>query len=106
MENDYQEAIRKQKVIKVVEVFLSGDYTIAEVSKITGVPTSSIQRYLNNVDLICSYFPDNGKKIISEIKEKLSNNKIDGLSRGGKNYSLNNQYTKDELGHFTGSTKK
>lgn len=106
MENNYQEAIRKQKVIKVVEVFLSGDYTIAEVSKITGVSTSSIQRYLNNVEYICECFPSDAKEKIKKIKEKLSNNKIDGLSRGGKNYSQNNQYTKDELGHFTGSRKK
>ena len=106
MESNGQEVIRKNKVILVVNTFLEGDYTIEEVSKITGISSSSVQRYLNNVDYICECFPSNAKEIISKIKDKLDKNKIEGLSRGGINYSKNNECTKDELGHFTGSKRK
>ena len=106
MLSDDQISIRKENVKKVVVTFLKGNYTISEVAKITGLTSSSIQRYLNNVEYICECFPSNAKEIITKIKDKLSRNKKEGLSRGGINYSKNNECTKDELGHFTGSKRK
>ena len=101
-----QEELKKEKVKKVVITFLSGNDNIIEVSKKTGISHGSVQRYLHDKEYIKSCFPINSDKIISEIDNKLSNNKQEGLSRGGINSSINNNYTKDELGHFTGSRKK
>lgn len=106
MLSNTQYEIKKEKVRKVVVTFLSGNYNIEDVSRITNISSSSVQRYLNDKEFISTCFPGEESGIIVKINEKLNNNKQEGLSRGGINYSINNDCTKDKLGHFTGSRKK
>ena len=106
MLSDDQISIRKENVKKVVVTFLKGNYTISEVAKITGLTSSTVQRYLHDVTYIQGCFGANASEIIAEINDRLDSNKKEGLSRGGTNYSKNNECTKDELGHFTGSKRK
>ena len=73
---------------------------LTELSKRTGIPTSSLQRYLK----------DDSKKVVSKkeyeaIVEWLSLAKLNGLKNGGKNSQLNHGFSKDENGHFLGSGK-
>ena len=74
-----------------------------EIGKALNMSSSSVQRYLNDEQTIKTYL---GTECFDEIQRKLLENKKEGLVRGGKNYAKNNEFTKDELGRFTGSRRK
>ena len=96
----------EDKIKIVVKAFLSGEKTINEIEKETGISSSSIQRYLNKEEKLKEIYGSDADFIIEEIKRKLEENKKEGLSRGGTNFAKNNNPTKDDLGHFTGSVRK
>ena len=82
---------------------------ISEVSERTGIPTSTIQRYLNRPD----YFqelssngllkPENVPKALEFTKEWLVRAKQEGLKRGGETSQDRHGYAKGKGGHFKGS---
>ena len=94
-----------RKVICSVLCYIAGDYSISinTVSKITGISSSSVQRYLKLERVINLAF---GKEVYSRIQESLINNKVEGNRKGGINSFLNNASSKGEDGKFTGSTRE
>ena len=74
--------------------------SIGELSKLTNIPRSTIQRDLNKRDIIVSIA---GVETFEFIQEWLESSKKRGLSQGGKNSQANHGYIKDEKGHFKGS---
>lgn len=95
--------VKKIKTLEIVKLFISKDLTIQELADRLLVSRSTVQRYLNEDQIIIDEL---GEEIYNQVKEKLLRNKQEGFSRGGQNYSLNNQFTKDEFGKFTGSKKR
>lgn len=102
-EKQFQEKI--EKVRKVIATFLKGNYTISDVSDETGIPFSSVQRYLHDEEFIQLCFASNAADIIANINDKLETNKAEGLSRGGIHSSFNNVSFRDAEGHYRGSRK-
>jgi len=73
--------------------------SISELSNKTGIPTSTIQRDLNDYNRVVEIF---GKDVFDEIQNWLKTSKKIGLSNGGKKSQQLYNYEKDELGHFKG----
>ena len=46
-----------------------------------------------------------GEEVFENIQDLRTKNKIRGNQKGGANFSLNNNYTKDDTGKFTGSIR-
>lgn len=74
---------------------------IGELSKYSGISSSSIQRYLK----------EDAKLYTNSLEYKkieiwLNNAKKEGLSRGGVNSQIYNGYSKDEVGRFNGNKKR
>jgi hypothetical protein len=97
-----QEEQKRLKILRVAKYFIEHGGKIDEVSIATGIPFSSIQRYLHDPLIINEL----GKDVYDAIQEKVKQNKQEGLSKGGRTYASNNKYTKNEAGKFTGSRKK
>ena len=97
-----QEEIIMGKVRMVVEAFSKTSGNISEISKMTNIPTSSVQRYLNS-ERVGQLF---GPEIADGIKKKLEENLHNAKVKGGRTYATNNIAEKDELGKFTGSRKR
>jgi hypothetical protein len=72
---------------------------INDIANATGIPKSTVQRYLqNNDDLIIP-----GTNLT--IREQLKLNKMNGQKKGGINSFRNNDHIKDENGKFIGSVQ-
>lgn len=88
---------KKEIVISYLE---SNPYAyISEISDATGIPKSSIQRYLEK---------EKSRIILSTgntIQEQLKLNKLRGQRKGGIISFENNDSVKDEKGRFVGTTK-
>lgn len=102
MLSEEQEELKRLKILRVAKHFMEHGGSMIEVGEATGVPASSVQRYLNDQEIIILL----GREAYDSIQDKLKENKQEGLSRGGKNYYANNEFTKDELGKFSGSKKR
>ena len=100
----YDEKLKKVDI--VVKSFLGSKKTINEISKETGIPTSSVQRYLNDENCIKTLYKGDSDLIIESIQGALENNKSSAPYLGGRSFASNNIPTKDSLGHFTGSRRK
>ena len=84
---------------------------IKEVEEITGIPSSTIQRYLSRED----YFkelagegllsPENVPKALKYTQDWLKTSKRAGLSRGGKTSQERYGFQKTEDGKFNGHSK-
>lgn len=79
---------------------ISSCSSIKELSELTNIPRSTIQRDLNNREIILSIADE---ETYEKIKIWLDSSKKRGLSEGGKNSQANHGYSKDEKGHFKGS---
>lgn len=87
--------------------------SIGEISEVTEIPTSTIQRYLNDKRLYEEFFSEAGKVSedieVSEVFERIQNTlkeyKQNGLSKGGKKSQELHGYEKDENGKFKGGRK-
>lgn len=101
--NDRNQSIKKQENIKkVVEYFDQNGGTIKEISQATGIPKSSVQRYLN--DLFVSEITS--IETANKIKEYLTYMKNYGNKLGGAISQNNNNYVKNQDGKFNGSMRK
>jgi DNA-binding phage protein len=103
MLSEEQQIRKSANVLKAARYFLKYGGSMVEVAKALNMSSSSVQRYLNDEQTIKEYL---GEECFNEIQGKLLKNKKEGLVRGGKNSTQNNEFTKDELGKFTGSRKK
>lgn len=104
MFNEEQVLERLNKVKNILNVVFESN-SIKEVSNKTQISASSIQRYLNNEDLLREAGADD--KDILRIKKWLLTAKLNGLSRGGKKTQsiYGNSYTRIEDGKFSGIVK-
>ena len=106
MLSDEQQMEKKKSVEKVVTQFLKSKKTIKEISAETGIPTSSVQRYLNDESYIREIFGSRANLIIEEIHRKLDQNKLEGHVLGGQTYAQNYEATRGYSGLFTGSKRR
>ena len=102
MLSEKQAAEKAKRILLAAKTFMENDFSLAEVEKATGISSSSVQRYLHDEELIALV----GLPNYEIIQQKLLVIKKDALSKGGKNSAINNDFTKDELGRFTGSIKR
>ena len=96
-----------ERLNKIANIMLVMEHTnnINEISKLTGISTSSIQRYLNDDELLKEAGLEN--EDIANIKQWLKNAKRDGLSRGGKisQKKYGDSYSRLNDGKFSGIKK-
>lgn len=93
---------KNKKIFLVCKVFLENDdYSILDVSKITGISTSSVQRYLTSDEVKQLITP----QVSLYIKNRLKKSKLDAAIKGGNNSKKNNIFVKDSSGKFMGSVK-
>lgn len=97
-----QEERKYKNMLTVAKYFTENGGSMIDIESATGISSSSAQRYLRDKELQHLI----GKEAFDIIQAKLDQNKKDALSKGGKNYALNNEFTKDEIGQFTGSRKR
>ena len=102
MLSEYQEKVILEKVKKVVEEFSKCSGSIEEISKRTGISTSSVQRYLNSERVVTLF----GTEVALSIKEQLQKQLLEAKKKGGKSYSESNTPTFDSECKFTGSKKR
>jgi len=107
MISNSQHVEKIQRISKVVDTFLFyEDISINELSKITNISSSTIQRDLNNLEYIEIVYGSRSKEVFEKINEKLKKNKKNGLSRGGITSTINNEPIRDANGKFTGNKKR
>ena len=96
---------KDKKVLDTTIAFQITDYrgTNKEMSEITGISKSSVQRYLNDKETIEKLF---SKDLYNKIQESLKENIRQARSIGGINSTKNNIYLKDEKGKFIGIKQK
>lgn len=93
---------KEKKICIVVKAFLEHpNYTNEELSVLTGISSSSVQRYLNDPTIKELFSEDTFNK----IRELLDNNTLNARKKGGINYFKNNEALKDDKGKFVGSKK-
>ena len=110
MINDRQ----RMEILRKLSIILNATKTcknIGEIEKITGIPSSTIQRYLNredyfldlaNADLL-KY--DNVETAINYTKKWLESSKKEGIRRGGITSQEKYGYQKNENGKFEGHSR-
>ena len=102
-----QHVEKLERVKKVIDTFLSfEEISITELSKLTKISSSTIQRDLNDLDYIEKVYGNSSKEVFEKISERLKKNKENGLSRGGVTSTTNNIPIRDENGKFTGNKKR
>jgi len=89
----------------LVELFLKTNASDIELSKMTGISSSTVGRRLTNKGYITKAFFENGEELYETIKNKRQENLLKGKALGGQTTLLNHVYAKDEAGKFNGSTK-
>lgn len=96
---------KDKKVLDTTIAFQITEYrgTNKEISEITGISKSSVQRYLNDKETIEKLF---SKDLYNKIQESLKENIKQARSIGGINSSKNNIFLKDEKGKFIGIKQK
>lgn len=111
MISEKQRLERLQKFSKIL-VALPDCNSIGEISEVTNIPTSTIQRYLNDKKLYEEFFleagmikEDNVDELFERIQSSLKEYKQNGLSKGGKKSQELHGYEKDENGKFRGGRK-
>lgn len=93
---------KEKKICIVVKAFLENpNYTNEELSALTGISSSSVQRYLNN-PIIKELF---NEETFNKIRELIDSNIVNARKKGGINYFKNNEAKKDDEGKFVGSEK-
>lgn len=103
MLSEEQQKTKSANVLKTARYFLKHGGSMVEVGKALNISSSSVQRYLNDEQTIKECL---GAECFNEIQVKLLKSRKEGLIKGGKHSTQNNEFTKDELGRFTGSRKK
>ena len=96
-----QEVEILNKIKAIMEVIWESS-SIKEISNKTKISTSSIQRYLNNSDLLRNAEFSNEDNF--KVKNWLLNSKLNGLSKGGRTTQkeYGGSYIRKENGKFSG----
>lgn len=90
---------REEKIKLVTTTFLDHPtMTINEISDLTSISSSSVQRYLNINEIKAIVIPNLGVT----IEEQLRKNMIAGRSRGGKTTFVKYDAMKDDSGRYIG----
>jgi len=105
MTNEVQEIKKVKDLQLLVPLFLKTRESDIELSKKTGISSSTVGRRLTDKDYIIKAFPDNGEEIYNQIMQLRKDNLHKAKIRGGQTSMLNYIYTKDENGKFKGCTK-
>lgn len=94
-----EEHRKEERGIRSIAAFKATNYsgTNKELADITGIPKSSIQRYLTDQKLIESL---TDTETYTLIKDSLLRNKQEGKVKGGINSSKNSVIIKDKAGKF------
>lgn len=100
---------QEEKIIRetkeLVELFLQTNASDIELSKMTGISSSTVGRRLTNVQNISKAFPLNGLELSRQIKTKRQENLLHGKALGGQTTLINHVYLQQEDGKFNGATK-
>ena len=104
-----QEIEMLKKLSEILKI-LSTTKSIKEISKLTNIPTSTIQRYLNNKDLILKLLNSlEGTATYDQVAEQISvwlqQAKNEGHKKGGIISQEKYGYKKGEAGKFSGNRK-
>lgn len=110
MKSREQELAMLNKVKLILSLYQNTS-SIREISEQTNIPTSTIQRYLNNEELIREVLTitkskESYEELSLKIKEWLKKSKAEGHKRGGVNSQNLHSFSKDEEGKFLGSGNK
>ena len=105
-----QEKTRLTQIKNILEQ-LKKTTSINEISKITGISSSTIQRRLNDNEFINRFLEENNintpfEDYQSQIKNWLKQAKTEGNKKGGITSQQRHSYDKDEFGKFLGSGPK
>lgn len=93
---------KDKKICIVVKTFLENPkLTNDELAKLTGISSSSIQRYLNDPSIEKLF----DTSVLENIRQLLDQRTIEGRRKGGINYFKNNESIKNEKGQFIVSKK-
>lgn len=109
--NEQEEKFNNETYV-LVNNFILNKTTIKQLSELTGISKSTIQRRLNDENRIRNVYSVLGKtsaeidEIISEIKRIMELNKEIGLSNGGKTSQQRYEMLRDEEGHYKGVVRK
>lgn len=100
---------QEEKIIKetkeLVELFLQTNASDIELSKMTGISSSTVGRRLTNTGNILKAFPDKGESLAKQIKEKRQENLKQGKALGGQTTLLNHVYLNTADAKFNSSTR-
>lgn len=107
-ENNIKKSSIRNKYHKVLLTVIAHSYsdyqaTISEISEITNITKSSVQRFLNEKDFITTIFSD---EVNENIQESLIINKQQGFSIGGQHFFANNIPLKGDDAKFIGSRSR
>ena len=108
---EQEERFNKETILLVSNLILN-KLTIKELSELTGISSSTVQRRLNDENRIKNAYSGLKKttteieEIINEIKRILEINKENGLSNGGKTSQERYEMLRDEEGHYNGVVRK
>ena len=99
---------KELKMMRVASVFLKKNLSDKEIELETGIPSSTVGRYLTDPYLIelFSRIGYNGRETFMFIQEKRQEHLKLAKQKGGESFAEHNIAVKDELGKFTGSKKK
>lgn len=107
MQSEKQRLEKEQRIKFVVDSFLENEgISINELSRKIKIPSSTIQRDLNDVDYISIIYGMNAKEKLLIIRDRLKKNKEKGTSTGGINSTTINEPVRDENGKFIGNRKR
>ena len=90
------------RIMKVTRAFLEHPVSIEEISNITGIPSSTVQRDLKNERIIELF----GLDVYEEIQSLLKNNRLESQKKGGVASTRKNEPLRDENGRFNGNKKR
>ena len=101
---------QEEKILKetklLVELFLETGLSDIELSKQTGISSSTVGRRLTNAFNIKKIYPDNGDELYEQIMFKRQENLHNGKVLGGQISVIRNTPLKDRNGKFKGSFSK
>lgn len=85
--NQEEQIIKETKAL--VKLFITTNASDIELSKMTGISSSTVGRRLTNKERIFKSFPDNGEKVYAVITSKRKSNLKQGKLLGGQISMLN-----------------
>ena len=99
-DRQYKEKIKR--ILLVPKTFLENPVSNIELSEITGISSSSVQRYLNDPEIITLL----GKESFDKIQELLKHNTLAARVKGGIISTTNNMPLRDSNGKFSDNKQR